>query len=147
MVRVQMADDIRNIENKISNSVTTKQFKGILAAIIIYFVGLLIIPISNIIVKTVILMPFVLICILSVYITIYKQPFEIFVTRLIVYSFIIPPKRRIIRKNSYREDYKKIKQQRENKKLNKMTAKEKKQYLKNKKNVTYSNKLKYKCYF
>lgn len=146
MVRVQMSEDIREIESKVSKSITVKQLVWIIAAISVFLIGMIFIPISNIIIKVCIIIPFVVMCILPGYITIYKQPFIIFVTRFIVYSFIIPPKRKIVRKNSYKEDYKRMKQQRESARLKKMTSKEKKRYLKNKSKVTYSNKEKYKCY-
>lgn len=146
MVRVQMSDDIRNIETKMIGSLTAKQLKCVGLAIFVLFLEMLIIPVPDLFVRFMISMPLVILFVLPGWVSIYKEPFSVFLTRFIIYSFIVPPKRKIVRKNSYKEDLQKLRKAKETARLKKMTPAQRKAYTKSKGQVVYSTKEKYKCY-
>lgn len=144
MVEVQMSDDIRKIETKLAGPLNKREFLGCVIGGAIFLALAVILPISDIVIRLFIALLVASPFIMSGWLTLYKQPFEVFLTRFIVYRFIIPPARKAVRKNDYKEDYIKIKKKREAKKMSKMTPKQKKEYLN--KAVSYSSKPKYKIY-
>lgn len=144
-IEVQMPKDVRKIKTKFK-SFTKEQLIGLARGGIAFGVSFSILPIKEPAINFTIALLIGILAFLPCVITPYNQPFSIFMTRFFVYTFIVPPKRKIERKNEIKEEYIALQKERENNKVKKMTPKEKKQYLAKKKTVVYSQKPKYKRY-
>lgn len=147
MVQVEMSDDIRKYQTKSIGPFTTRQAVWLFIGILIGALCAIPLPLSwdnKIIIGGFTACPIAFCG--------FKKMdgvnFEIFVIRYIYYKFLTPRKRKKKTRNSYKESLNQIRERKEKMKLRKMTPKQQKEYLKNKKNpkIEYSRKKAHKIY-
>ena len=144
-IEVPMPDDVRKIKTKFKGF-TKEQFKSISVSVGVFVGMAVVLPIEDTVLKGSISFLIAAIFLIPGWFSVYNQSFSVFMTRFFVYSFVIPLKRGIERRNEVKEEYIKLKKKRENAKIQKMQPKERKAYLKEKKKIVYSSKPKYKNY-
>lgn len=150
MIEVQMTDDIRKYETKALGPFTARQIICIIiAAIVVLPLIFLDIPWDN----RMLIMLFVAVPIVSCgYVKMDGMYFEVLVFRFLYYFFLTPKKRKVVRKNTFREWAKEYEALEKKKKLSKLTKKQQEAYKKHeidkkkKKNIKYSTKKEYKIY-
>lgn len=147
MIDVEMSDDIRKYETKTLGMFTTRQ-------LICAFVGLgyslpigLLIPTSasnKILIIGILMIP----AILCGFVKMDGTHFEVFAMRFLYLYVLTPARRKMIRKNSYKESLDKQRAREEKIKLSKMPESKRKSYQRAKehKMVKYTNKREYKVY-
>lgn len=147
MITVEMPQDIRKFEPKFMGNFTLRQTVCIGIGAIIALPVAALIPVS-IMTKFVIAMVIIIPFLLAGWMKPEGMHFEIFAMRMIYYNFLTPKIRKVKIRNSYRISYENVLKAKENKKLKAMSDRERKKYLKQKKEnvIIRSNKRKYKVY-
>lgn len=144
MITVAMPKDIRKFETKFIGKLTLRQAAHVFAGVIVAIPIALLIPLNataKFMFGVLIAIPFLM----AGWLKPDGEIAEVFVIRKMIYYNILTPKvRRVKIKNTYRVLYERLLKKKEQKKLNAMSKKDRKKYLKNV--IVRSNKARTKVY-